>query len=131
LFKDILFATNSISNIFWVIVSKRPVGVTLLDPMQSVDAILDVSERCVRDLFALLRKIHVLIILVIFVDHSLEEVTFGGEAHALLGSIGFGKSASLDSATRKGCEVSSNRRWRCKLHYCGCFLSILDVSHAL
>jgi hypothetical protein len=45
IFKDILLATYSISDIFWVIVSKRPMGVTLLDPLKFIDAVLNVSER--------------------------------------------------------------------------------------
>ena len=121
------------SNILWVIISKRPVVVTLLDPMEFVDAVLNVTERRVWAFFALLRKIHIFIILVVFVNHSLKEATFSCEAHGLdvLRAIGFRKGASTNGATRKVCVITSFRCWRCKLQCCRCLLPILDVSHTL
>jgi hypothetical protein len=54
-----------------------------LDPLKLVDTGLDVIERHVRASFALLGKVHVFVILVVFIDHSLKEAAFGGQAHAL------------------------------------------------
>ena len=117
--KDILLATYSISNIFWVIVSKRPVSVTLLDPLEFIDAILNVSKRYVWAFFALLRKIHVFVILVVFVNYSLEEVSFGCHAHALDGlglrAISFGKGTTTNNSTRKVSHIISLRDWISKL----------------
>jgi hypothetical protein len=81
--KDILFATYSTSDTSRLLVSEGPVAISLLDPLEFVDAGLDVIERHVRASFALLGQVHVFVILVVFVDHSLEEAAFGGEAHAL------------------------------------------------
>lgn len=132
--KDILLASYTIRNILGIIVSKRPVSVVLLDHLKLVDAVLDVIERHVRSSFALLRKVHVFVILVVFVDNSLEEGTFGCGAHALdgLGAMSFGEGASANGSSREvGVLIFFFGSRRCELHCSGCFLPILNVGHAL
>ena len=134
LLENVLLSTDSICDVHGVLVSKGPMIVALVDLLKLIDTLLDVIERHVWSSFALLRHVHIFVILVILVHHSLEKVTTSSDTHTFdcFRTMCFWKSTSSYSSTWKMHVWFSHLiGWRIESHSSRCFLTILDVSHAL
>ena len=108
--------------------------VALVYLLKLIDALLDVVKRHVWSSFTLLRHVHIFVILVIFVHHSLEKVTMSSHTHALdcFRTMCLWKGTSSNGSTWEVHVLISHLiGWRIESHGSRCFLTILDVSHAL
>ena len=108
--------------------------VALVNLLKLIDALLDVIKRHVWSSFALLRHVHIFVVLVIFVHHSLEKVAMSSDTHTFdcFRTICFWKGASSNSSTWEVYVLIWDLiGWRIESHGSRCFLTILDVSHAL